>query len=137
MCAGATYGSKAYMFCIYTLHIQESEHLPKAYRSFRFNPQVYVSFKQLAAKKGYTVTAALEKFMSSAVEFGLVFPTAKTENAEAQARVLLAWLKKNKYWVHLDSKEETSTLGLLLELLLKIEDAELRKDIEETLKQKA
>lgn len=111
--------------------------MPKAYRSFRFNPQVYASFKQLAAKKGYTVTAALEKFMSSAVEFGLVFPSAKTENAEAQAHVLLAWLKKDKYWVHLDSKEEASTLGLLLELLSKVEDVELRKDIEETLKQKA
>ena len=117
--------------------------MPKAYRSFRFNPQVYESsqvyesFKRLASKKGYTVTAALEKFMSSAVEFGLVFPTAKTENAEAQARVLLEWLKKDKYWVHLDSKEETSTLGLLLELLSKVEDAELREEIEETLKQKA
>jgi hypothetical protein len=47
---------------------------------------------------------------------------------------LLAWLKEGKYWVNLGDKEETSTRGRLLQLLPKVEDADLRKDIEETLK---
>jgi hypothetical protein len=50
---------------------------------------------------------------------------------------MLSWLKEGKYWVNLGDKEETSTRGRLLQLLPKVEDADLRKDIEENLKQKA
>ena len=76
--------------------------------------------------------------MSSAVEFGLVFPsTAKTENVEAEPRVMLAWLKEGLYWVDLGGGEETSTRGRLLQLLPNVEDAGLRLDIEETLKKKS
>jgi hypothetical protein len=50
---------------------------------------------------------------------------------------MLVWLKKDKYWVNLGGKEETSTRGRLLELLPKIEDAQLREEIEETLKEKS
>ena len=47
---------------------------------FRINPEFYNTFKELAAKNGYTVTGAFEKFKMSAVEFELVFPQAnKTE----------------------------------------------------------
>ena len=111
--------------------------MPKAFKSFRFNPQVYASFKELSAKNGYTVTAALEKFMANAVEYGLVFPAAKTEGVEAEARIMLAWLKEGKYWVNLGSGEETSTRGRLLQLLPKVESAELRAEIEATLKKKS
>ncbi len=110
--------------------------MPKIDKSFRFNPQTYAGFKELAAKNGYTTTGALEKFMADAVEFGLVFPSAKNEATQSEARVMLAWLKEGKYWVNLGGKEETSTRGRLLQLLPEVEDAELRKDIEETLKAK-
>jgi len=83
------------------------------------------------------VTAAFEKFMTCVVEFGLVFPSAaKTENVEAEARVMLAWLKEGRYWVNLSGGEETSTRGRLLQLLPNVESADLRLDIEETLKKK-
>lgn len=112
--------------------------MPKSRKGFRLNPQLYNAFKELASKNGYTVTGAFEKFMASAVEFGLVFPSAvKAEHVDAEARVLLVWLKKDKYWVNLGGKEETSTRGRLLELLPKIEDAQLREEIEETLKEKS
>ena len=112
--------------------------MPKVFKAFRFNPQLYADFKELASKNGYTVTAAFEKFMECAVEFGLVFPSAaKTENVEAEARVMLTWLNKDKYWVNLGGGEETSTRGRLLELLPKVEDAKLREEIEETLKKKS
>lgn len=111
--------------------------MPKSLKSFRFNPQVYDSFRQVASKNGYTVTAALEKFMASAVDYGLVFPSAaKTENVEAEARVMLAWLKEGRYWVNLGGGEETSTRGRLLRLLPNVEAVDLRLDIEETLKKK-
>ncbi len=51
-------------------------------------------------------------------------------------RVMLDWLKEGKYWVNLGDKAETSARGRLLKLLPNIDDAELRKDIEETLKAK-
>ncbi len=112
--------------------------MPKMFKAFRFNPQLYESFKELTAKNGYTVTGAFEKFMASAVEFGLIFPSAnKTESLEAEARIMLVWLKKNKYWVNLGGKGETSIKGRLLELLPKIEDVKLREEIEETLKEKS
>jgi hypothetical protein len=108
--------------------------LPKVFRAFRFDPQLYANFKELARKNGYAVTSALEKFMADAVKFGLVFPSAKNEAAQAEARVMLVWLKEGRYWVNLGDKAETSTRGRLLQLLPKVEDADLRRDIEETLK---
>ena len=44
--------------------------MAKVFKAFRFNPQLYASFKQLAAKNGYTVTATLEKFMASPLSLG-------------------------------------------------------------------
>ncbi len=108
--------------------------MPKARKGFRFNPQIYDTFQELASKNGYTVTAAFEKFMSDAIKYGLSFPSDKNAALEAEARVMLTWLKAGKYWVNLGGKEETSTRGRLLQLLPKIGSAELRRDIEETLK---
>ncbi len=111
--------------------------MPKTLKSFRFNQQIYSNFQQLASKNGYTLTAAFEKFMTAAVDYGLVFPSAvKTENAEAEARVMLTWLKEGRYWVNLGDQKETSTRGRLLQLLPHIGNADLRLDIEETLKNK-
>jgi len=110
--------------------------MARVFKAFRFDPQVYADFKELTRKSGYTMTSALEKFMADALKFGLVFPSAKEEAVEAEARVMLSWLKEGKYWVNLGGKEETSMRGRLLQLLPKIGDAELRKDIEETLKSK-
>ena len=57
---------------------------------------------------------------------------SKNEDAEAEAHVMLAWLKEGKYWVNLGGKEEISTRERLLQLLLKVEDAELRAEIEKS-----
>ena len=62
--------------------------MAKPFRTFRFDLQVYVAFKDLASKNGYTVTAALEKFMADAVKFGLVFPSS--QNAVAKAFSILS-----------------------------------------------
>jgi hypothetical protein len=119
------------------LYIRVGENLAKPHKSFRFDPQVFDNFRKLALKNGYTATAALEKFMNLAIDHGLVFPAAvKTENVEAEARIMLAWLKEGRYWVTLSGREETSTRGRLLLLLLNVEDVNLRVDIEETLKKK-
>ena len=82
------------------------------------------------------MTAAFNKFMALSVEFGLAFPTNKVEAVEAEARVMVAWLKAGRYWVNLDGKKETSTRGRLLDLLPSIRNPELSRDIEEALKSK-
>ena len=111
--------------------------MPKPLRSFRLNPQIYNNFKKLSSQNGYTVTAAIEKFMNLSVEHGLAFPSAvKTQNVEAEARVMLVWLKEGRFWVSLGGGEQTSTMGRLLLLLPNVENADLRADIEETLKKK-
>ena len=51
-----------------------------------------------------------------------------------KTRTLFGTKKAGKYWVNLGDKAETSTRGRLLQLLPKIENADLRKDVEETLK---
>jgi hypothetical protein len=111
--------------------------LAKPFRTFRFDLQVYAAFKDLASENGCTVTAALEKSMGDAVKFGLVFPSCQNAAAEDEARVMLSWLKGGKYRVSLGGKEETSTRGRLIQLLPKVENAELREDIELTLKTKS
>jgi hypothetical protein len=116
--------------------MKESKPLPTQHKSFRFDPQLYQSFKELTQKNGYSVTAAFNKFMALAVEFGLVFPTDRVEALEAEARIMLAWLKAGRYWVNLDGKRETSVRGRLLDLLPAIRNPELSKEIEEALKSK-
>jgi hypothetical protein len=113
--------------------------MPKVFKAFRFNPELYESFKTLASENGYTVTGAFEKFMTSAIENGLAFPSASKSNddAETEARVLLTLLKRNKYWVRMNEKKEVSVTGRLLQLLPNIKETNLRQDIEQTLKEKA
>jgi hypothetical protein len=35
-----------------------AKHMPKAFKAFRLNPQLYTNFKELASKNGYTVTGS-------------------------------------------------------------------------------
>jgi hypothetical protein len=72
--------------------------------------------------------------VADAVKLGLAFRSFQNAAAEAEARLMPAWLKEGKYWVNLGGKEETSTRGRLLQLLPNVEKAELRVEIEETLK---
>lgn len=61
--------------------------MPKYFKAFRFDPQLYADFKEAASRSGYTVTGAIEKFMSDTIQYGLTFPSAKSEAAQAEARV--------------------------------------------------
>ena len=112
--------------------------VPKTPRMFRLNLELYGQFKDLASKSGYTVTRALEKFMSLCIENGaLSFPVQANAKGdfEAEAKIMLAWLEKKRYWYSLASEEkEFSVQGRLLQLLPLIQDQALKKQIEESLK---
>jgi len=111
--------------------------LPKTLKTFRLDLELYGRFKDLASKSGCTVTGAFEKFMGSCVENGVLsFPrSVSAKDVEAEARVMLAWLKKGQHWYNPESgEEEFSVEGRLLHLLPKVRDQALKEKIEESLK---
>lgn len=110
--------------------------MPKAFRAFRFDPELYAGFKELVSKSGYTVTGALERFMACCVEGGvLAFPVGVgVGDVEAEVRILLDWLGKGEYWYRGEGGEEVSIQGRLLALLPKVHDVDLKKTVEEGLK---
>ena len=112
--------------------------MPKTSKLFRFNSELYGQFKDLVSKSGYTLTGAFEKFMSSCVENGVLsFPRSVVAegDVEAEARVMLAWLKKGQHWYSPESgEEEFSVEGRLLQLLPRVRDQALKERIEESLK---
>lgn len=109
----------------------------KQFKSFRFDPNLYAQFKELAQNNGFMVTEAFESFMKTCVEGNaLEFSVAAPKSAmEAEARVLLAWLRKGEYWYTLGNDEdEYSVTGRLLQLLSVVEDSVLKAEMEEELK---
>jgi len=126
---------------LYVLHIRfvyTVVDMPKSGRMFRLNLELYNRFKDLASGSGYTVTRALEKFMSSCVEnevLSFPSPVAAEGDIEAEVRIMLAWLKKGQHWYSFESGEkEFSVEGRLLQLLPRIRDRALKEQIEVNLK---
>jgi len=109
----------------------------KVFKGFRFDPELYEKFKEVVDGDRLTITEAFEKYMKASVEAGTVkLPEAKgrrSSGVEAEARVLLSWLRNGQtsYWV---TDEEISVRGKLLQMLSQVEDEALRKEIEEELK---
>jgi antitoxin component of RelBE/YafQ-DinJ toxin-antitoxin module len=72
--------------------------MAKAFKAFRLDPELYARFKELASRSGLTMTGAFEKFMEACVDAGAItLPTPNRRGVEAEARVLLAWLRKGKW----------------------------------------
>ena len=108
----------------------------KVLKSFKFDPQIYGNFKQLASSGGYTVTGAFERFMSGCVEGeGLVFPERSVEGFEVEARVMVDWLRKGKRFYRGEGGVEVNISGRLVWLLSKVRDSELRGTMEKVLKE--
>ena len=69
--------------------------VPKTFKAFRFDPELHVELKELAAGSGLMVTEAFEKSMEACVSAeSITFPAVDRREVEAEARVLLAWLGK-------------------------------------------
>ena len=110
--------------------------MTKIFKGFRFDPELYAKFKKLATSSGLMVTEAFERFMEASVNAGAItFPTANRRGVEVEARVLLAWLRKGKWFYDSPSGgEELSVESRLLTLLSQVQDEDLRREIEEDLK---
>lgn len=112
--------------------------MTKTFKAFRFDPTLYAKFKELAVSNNLMVTEAFEKFMRISVETGAITwpePAAPKHQTrlEAEARVLLEWLKNNKFW-YSDEGKEVSVPARLLKLLSQIQNDELKQEIEDQLK---
>jgi len=109
--------------------------LAKIFRGFRFENQLYRDFQGVASAAGLTATCAFERFMNACVERNLlVFPEMSVEGYEAEARVLIDWLRKGKRFYRSESGAEVNVLGRLFELLLKVHDSKLMVEMEDVLK---
>jgi len=124
--------------CLYGLFIRfvyTGGCVVKVFKGFRFDSELYAGFKRVACAGGCTVTGAFERFMSCCVEGGgLVFPDGGTEGFEAEARVLVDWLRKGRRFYRGEGGVEVNVPGRLVWLLLRVRDAKLRSELEETLK---
>ncbi len=122
------------MVCLYILYIPVI-YVAKVLRGIRFETQLYNDFKKVASAGGYTVTGAFERFMTGCLENGvLVFPERGTAGFEAEARVLVDWLRKGKRFYYGEGGVELNIGGRLILLLPKVCDSELRRTMEEVLK---
>jgi len=67
---------------------------------------------------------------------GWFFPERiRVEDLEAEARIILAWLKKDKYWHYVgDGEKSINVKGRLLKLLYQVHDNHLKREIKEELK---
>jgi hypothetical protein len=124
-----------YMVCLYGLFIVCGGCVVKVFKGFRFGSELYGGFKRVASAGGFTVTGAFERFMGLCVEGGvLVFPARGVEGFEAEARVLVDWLRKGKRFYRGEGGEEVNISGRLVWLLTRVHDAALRGEMEEQLK---
>ena len=64
----------------------------------------------------------------------LVFPERDVAGFEAEARVLLDWLGKGKRFYRGEGNEEVNVAGRLVWLLTKVQNSELRSNMEDFLK---
>jgi hypothetical protein len=116
--------------------------MTKTFKAFRFDPDLYTKFKEVVQGSNLMVTEAFEKFMKTSVEIGAVkFPEAQSRrrDVETEARVLLTWLRKRQFHYYpnrADEDDSYSVPGRLLQLLPRIEDETLRKEVEDELKKK-
>jgi hypothetical protein len=126
----------AYTFLRYKLHIQEMVCMGKVFRSFRFDGALYEKFGAVCKADNFTATGALERFMQSCVDSEtIVFGDASPSSYEAEARVLIDWLSKDKHFYRSKGgEEEVNIQGKLLWLLSKIRNPELQNQIETSLK---
>lgn len=112
--------------------------MTKRFKAFRFDPELYASFKGLADACGLMVTEAFERFMASCVKIERIsFPEPRSSaDVEAEARILLAWLKRGEHWFPSENGTEISVQGRLLTLLSYIQDRRLKARVEDELKKK-
>lgn len=108
------------------------------FKGVRFNGEMYERFKCVVMKSNITITEAFERFMNGCIQADcLVYDEAhegEEIDYEIEARVLVDWLNKGKFFYRTDDCEETSIQGRLIALICKVKDKALKKEIEEALK---
>lgn len=100
-------------------------------------------FREICKKDGLRPSQAIERFMELSNEKESIVNLLRAaekgiegivEANEAKARVLLDWFEKGIYWISSETGKGFYIPSFLLEMLGKIKDEKLRKNVEDTLK---
>jgi len=62
--------------------------MARVFKAFKFDPQIYADFKELASKNGYTMTSTLEKFMADSLPRRLSWQVFVCLFSDGESRVL-------------------------------------------------
>ena len=109
----------------------------------RVDANLWGAYREVCRREGVRPYQPIEEFLKSAVENNstaalvhIVQEAAKfrAEGYNAYARVVLEWYTNGRRWVDIQDKE-ISVEELLLDALKLIPDDDLRRRIEETLKE--
>jgi hypothetical protein len=108
----------------------------------RVDSELWQAYRGLCHREKLRPSEPIEEFLRLMVDadsamsvLSLMREAARSrvEGLEAYARVLLDWYTHGKLWFHVQSEDEASVEGLLLDSLKLIADPDLRKRIEEAL----
>lgn len=108
--------------------------MKKTSKSFLFDPVQYNGFKGVCKKSGSGVTGAFERFMKCCIEADrLVYTEQASAALELEAKVMIDWLDKGRYFYRSTEGMELNVSGRLLWLLPRVRP-ELAEQIEAALK---
>lgn len=105
--------------------------------------QVWQGYRELCSGERLRPSEAVEEFLRFVLRGGSVLGAmrliravaeSRCESFDAYARVLLDWLRKDVYYVVTVDEAEASVEYMLLEALKQVTDPNLRKEVEEALK---
>jgi len=91
LCVRATVGYRRVKFIQFVNTIRQyrrKEHMARVFKAFKFDPQIYADFKELASKNGYTMTSTLEKFMADSLPRRLSWQVFVCLFSDGESRVL-------------------------------------------------
>ena len=108
----------------------------------RVEADVWQAYKSVCSREKLLPSRPIEDFLRLVVDgdsalglLSLMREAAKfrVDGHEAYVRVLLDWYLNGKFWINPSDDNEVSVESLLLEGLKIVEDADLRRQIEEAL----
>ncbi|MEM1558472.1 MAG: hypothetical protein QW186_09595 [Candidatus Bathyarchaeia archaeon] len=118
--------------------------MPQKQVGWRFDPYLLEKFKEICRSHSFKPSKAIEYFMKSVVEIGdpsLALSRldkgseAERKALETQARILLAMLRNDEYWIHTGDGSR-GVIASLFDIIPKLENEELIHEIELELSKK-
>jgi hypothetical protein len=114
----------------------------KIQTGIRIEAEVWQAYRAFCSRDRLRPSLPIEEFLKAAIDNGSILgfltqirvaAKLQGEGINANARVLLNWYMKGKYFFHAPGNDEAPVESLLLEALKTVTDPELREQIEKAL----